>query len=578
MQEQKTSLEFRGYCTQCKKDFFLPRAATIQCDSGHELAKNFPYDNFWNYCCGCDAFYPSNGLEGKEAESNCSCCDRRINRRFLCNSCNVITVEAGNSEARRRPVEFSEDGCPFPLCPGCLLPATVANLLIHECYVLYEVFLTERRVCPFCNEPITTPAQVKRQPEALADTVVKAEQKTSFTFLRHVAQRDSSFLNWRSYLPSSKKGRRQFLAVISLILTALGTLLAVYPGLPSAIRWRINKALKDPLIISPIECTAHFVLAGQRLRLVARAKAPFEGLKFNWTSDAGKLINQKDENGQSEIELDTANIWVFSVPREVSVSLTVGDHYGETVQRRERITVMPRLLTNHPPRLTTPPTCNCSNQQVVAGERVSLYAIAADDNVEETLKYEWRSSIPSAELIPITSANGSSVILDTAGVNARIAPVPVKIYVKVSDGNGGEVMDDITINVLPKDSAGIRTESTNYPPAPNRAPKLEAFMADKTLIDPGEPVRLWAFVTDADGDSPIYYDWRASAGDIQNKNETAILTTTGINTPEVVVFLTVGDGRGGRTSQRLFVKVRNTPVPVASPSPSPVQAKDNDDH
>lgn len=578
MQEAKTSLEFRGYCTQCKHDFFLPRGPKIECNTGHQLAKNFPYDSFWNYCCGCDAFYPSNGSEGKADESNCPYCDRRINRRFFCNSCNVITVEAGQSESRRRPVEFSEDGSPFPSCPGCLLPASAANLLFHECYVLYEPLLTERRVCPFCNDPITTPARVENQPEVIADTVITVGPRTNFAFFESFPQRDISFLNWRSLLPSSKKGWRQFVGVISLILTALGTGLAMYPEMPAAIRWRINKALKDPLKVSPIEPTAHFVLAGERLRLVAQAKAPFEQLKFSWTTNAGSLINQKDQNGQSEIELDTGAIWVLSVPREVSVGLTVGDQYGETVQRHERITVMPRLLTNHPPRLTTPPTCNCSNQQVIAGERVSLYAIADDENAEEVLKYEWKSSTPSVELIPITSADGSSVILNTAGVNPRAAPVPLKIYVKVSDGNGGEVMDDITINVLPKDSAGIKPESTHNLPPPNRAPKLEAFMADKTVIDPGEPVRLWAFVTDADGDSPIYYDWRASAGDIQNKNETAILTTTGINTPEVIIFLTVGDNRGGRTSQRLFVKVRNTPVPAASPSPSPVQAKANDDH
>jgi hypothetical protein len=306
--------------------------------------------------------------------------------------------------------------------------------------------------------------------------------------------------------------------------------------LSGSIRWRINKAFKDPLIVSPIDCTAHFVLAGEQLRLVARAKAPFEELKFKWTTNAGNLINQKDQNGESEIELDTGNIWVLSVPREVSVNVTVGDQYGETIQR------------------------------------------ADDENAEEVLKYEWKSSIPSAELIPIPSADGSSVILNTAGVKPRAAPVPLKIYVKVSDSNGGEVMDDITINVLPKDSADISTESTHKPSPQNHAPKLEAFIADKTIIDRGESVRLWAFVTDADGDSPIYYDWRASEGDIQNKNETAILTTTDINTSEVIIFLTVGDGRGGRTSQKLFVKIRDTPSPAASPSASPRQAKANDDH
>jgi hypothetical protein len=576
MKEAKTLLEFRGYCTQCKRGFFLPRGPKILCDMGHHLANDFPYDSFWNYCCGCDAFYVSTGLEGKEAESSCPCCDRLINRRFFCNTCNVMTVEAVDSESRRRTVEFSEDGCPFPWCPGCLLPTSAAKLLIHECYVLYEPFLTERRVCPFCNDAITMPAKVERAPEVLLQPEAKVQRKASFAFLDSFPHRDVSFLNWRSYLPSSRRGRRQFVAVTSFILTALGAVLAVYPGMSAAILWHIKKTLKDPLIVSRIDCTSHFVLAGDRLRLSARAKAPFEELRFNWTTNAGNLINQKDQSGQSEIELDTGNIWVLSVPKEVSISVTIGDQYGETVQHHERITVMPRLLTNHPPRLTTPPTCNCSNQQVVAGERVSLYAIAEDENIEEVLTYQWRSSIPSAELIPITSADGSSVILNTAGVNPRTAPVPVKIYVKVSDSNGGEVMDDITINVLPKDAAGIRPD-THLPP-PNRAPKLESFTADKTEIDPGEPVRLWAFVTDADGDSPIYYNWRASAGEIENRNETAILTTTGISTPEVIVFLTVGDNRGGQTSQRLFVKIRNLPVPAASPSLSPIQAKANDDH
>ena len=107
MKEAKTSPEVRGYCTQCKSDFYFSRGLIIECDNGHQLAKSFPYDTFWNYCCGCDSFYSSNGLEGKEAESDCPCCERRITRRFFCNTCNVITVEAGDSESRRRPVEFS---------------------------------------------------------------------------------------------------------------------------------------------------------------------------------------------------------------------------------------------------------------------------------------------------------------------------------------------------------------------------------------------------------------------------------------------------------------------------------------
>ena len=577
MHEEKTSLECRVYCTLCKCSFSLPRGPLIECDNGHQLAKNFPYDSFWNYCCGCDAFYPSNGLEGSEAESNCLHCDRTIARRFFCNSCNVVTLEALDVESRRRPVEFSVDGCPFPSCSGCLLPASTANLLIHDCYSFLATFLTEREVCPFCNEFITTPAKVDQNSEQVVNKVATLKKKNNFAFFDSFAHRDASVLKWKTYLPSSRRGWLELVGVLGLILTALGLFVTLFPAVPAAISWRFNKAIKNPLIVPPIECTTHFVLAGERLRLTARAKAPFEKVKFHWATSAGNLINQKDQNGQSEIELDTSDIATLPVPWELSVHLTVDDEYGDTVQHSERITVMPRRLGNHPPVLKIPPRCNCSLQEVVAGESVSLYAMAEDENAGEVLNYEWQSSSPSAQLIPITAAAGSSVLLNTEGVNPRAAPLPVKIYLRVNDGNGGEVMGDITINVLPRNSAATRTDSPNNVPPPNRAPKLEAFMADKTTIDPGEPVRLWAFVTDADGDSPIYYDWRASDGDIQNKNETAILTTTGINTSEVIIFLTVGDGRGGRTSQRLFVKVRNTPAPT-SPSPSPVQAKTKDDH
>jgi hypothetical protein len=437
-------------------------------------------------------------------------------------------------------------------------------------------FMTERTVCPFCPDPITTPARIDQKTEKIDHSAAVVIQKNNFRIFESFTKKDGSL---RSYLPSSRRGWLELIGVVGSVLTAIGLIFVFIPSVPAAFSWRINKAFKSPLIVSSIECPAHFLLAGERLRLTAKAKAPFENLKFHWTTTEGNLINQKEHDGESEIELSTAGTSVFSVPNEVSVHLTVVDEYGETVQRQERITIMPRRLANNPPVLKIPPRCNCTLQEVVAGESVSLYAMAEDeDERDEALHYEWQSSSSSAQLTPITSAAGSSVILNTAGINPRSGPVPLKIYVRVIDKNGGEVVGDITMMVLPRDSAGNRNESANNLPPPNHAPKLEAFMADKTTIDPGEAVRLWALVTDADDDSPIYYDWRASAGEIQNKNETALLTTNGINTSEVIIFLTVGDGRGGRTSQKLFVKVRETPASAAaSPLASPVQTKANND-
>jgi hypothetical protein len=422
MKEAKTSPEFRGYCTQCKCGFSLSRGSKVECGKGHQLASNFPYDSFWNYCCGCDSFYPSNGLEGIEAEANCLHCDRLINRRFFCDRCNVITLEAGD-ESRRRPVEFSEDGYPFPSCPGCLLPAVATNLFIHDCYPLWATFLTERPVCPFCNEKITKPARVDQNSEEVVAAVGATKPKSSFAFFESFAQQDVSFPNWRRYLPRSRRGWLEFAAVVGFIFTTISLLVGLVPAVPAAIAWHFNKALKNPLIVSSIECPAHFVLAGERLHLKAQAKAPFENVRFQWTTTAGDLINHKEQNGQSEVELDTAAISVPSVPREVSVGLTVIDEYGETVHRHERITVIPRRLANNPPVLKIPPRCNCTLQEVVAGESVSLYAMAEDENEGEVLNYEWQSSSPSAQLIPITAGAGSSVMLNTSGVNPRAAPV-----------------------------------------------------------------------------------------------------------------------------------------------------------
>jgi hypothetical protein len=110
-------------------------------------------------------------------------------------------------------------------------------------------------------------------------------------------------------------------------------------------------------------------------------------------------------------------------------------------------------------------------------------------------------------------------------------------------------------------------------PPPNHSPKLEAFGADKTVVQVGESIRLWALVTDPDGDAPLYYDWRVSAGDIQDKNETAILITAGITVSEVIVLLTISDGRGGRTSQKMFLDIKS----ASASTPSPVTSKISND-
>lgn len=159
----------------------------------------------------------------------------------------------------------------------------------------------------------------------------------------------------------------------------------------------------------------------------------------------------------------------------------------------------------------------------------------------------------------------------------EILTVPVKVSLRVSDSSGGEVTGDLTLMILPRQSVKAADTPSGSPTAPaNLSPKLLAFGADKTIVQVGETITLWAYVTDPDGDEPIYYDWHASAGDIQNKKETAILNTSGVTSSKIIVVLTISDGRGGKTSQQMPIDVRSISAPAASPSPvpNPTEIKD----
>jgi|GEM_PF-6775978 len=574
MQAENFSSPFRVYCTKCKSDFHPVRAPRIVCGKGHELANNFPHDTFWYYCCSCGVFFPSDDFEGNEAESSCSVCERSIGRRFFCDNCKLTTFESDEIETGR-PFQLSSDGHPLPSCPGCLAPAPVTSLFTHDCYSLYVTYLTARNLCPFCNERITVRTTIEDRVEQMVRDVNQPNNQFSFPFLDSFSRSEGFLAKCKSYLPSSKRGWLTLITVVGFVVGVLSFLFAMFPTVPATISWYMTKTFKSRLNVSAIDCAAHLVLKGDRLRLRVRAVEADESVRFHWTTSAGTLVSHQDQNSQSEVELDTSEISVVTAPAEVAVRVTVDNEYNESVWSEERITVMPRRMVNNPPVLKIPPRCNCAFQEVAAGESVSLYALAEDEDRGESLSYQWQSSTPSAQIITTDSAAGSTVILNTMGINPRTTAVPLKVSLRVTDSNGGEVMGDITLMVIPRQLANAPTATSTPPPPPNHSPKLEAFGADKTTVELGETVRLWALVTDADGDSPIFYDWRASAGEIQDKNETAILNTTGVTTSEVIVILTVNDGKGGRTSQKMFLTVKNPPVATGSPTPSPVQTKAN---
>ena len=546
-------------CGQDKGVAFCTRGPKLQCVNGHDVAKNFPYDGFWDYCCDCHTVFSFLTASDGQAGPDCPYCDRRIARRYVCHRCRTMSFESDEQVANK---EFSLpiDGPPVPSCPGCLEPASDISVVEHDCPDLAVKYLTGLQVCPFCDRRITRDSDVEVNVQEPASVQEVERLSSNFRYLESLAKPRHSF--WRSRLPESRKGWFEFISVTSAIITLVGF---IFPSVSAAVWWRISKAVKSPLKVSQILCERPSVMKGDKLSLRVRAEEPASSLKFEWNTSDGKLINFNQRNRESEVELATDAISVVSLPVDVVIGVTVIDEYGDLVRKEQHITIWPRKMINNRPVLTIPPRCNCAVPEVIAGESISLSALAEDADPNDHLTYRWGSSSPSIQITETPPDPVSTATINTVGLNPRAVAVPIKIWVRVDDGIAEPVLGDITLMVLPKEPA--RTVDRTTTPT-NHLPRLVAFVADKTIIQAGETITLQAFIDDPDEGDPTFYDWKTSAGDIQSKGQTAFLNTSGITLPRIFVTLTVSDGHGV-TKQQMPIDVRSVSTPTPSPSPSP---------
>lgn len=162
----------RAYCPKHKTGTTAAAAPVVLCESGdHALSQNFPNAEFWEYCCDCQSFRPSEIAAGGEAQDRCMVCDRRVARRFLCEHCQVISIESDEASKRRKPYAVSGAGAVEPECPGCLR-ADGLPVRAHACRAVNATISTAREVCPFCDEalrPRPAPAAAVTTPLAPPD-------------------------------------------------------------------------------------------------------------------------------------------------------------------------------------------------------------------------------------------------------------------------------------------------------------------------------------------------------------------------------------------------------------------------
>jgi tetratricopeptide (TPR) repeat protein len=164
----------RLYCPTHKTTFIISPGVKPVCEvGGHALAQKFPPEDFWEYCCDCQSFRPSEvGVSGS-TQGRCMVCDRQIARRFLCDGCRVISVESDEAAKRRKPYTLNAAGAVDPECPACGRVARAAAMHPHDCPEVEARFTTARESCPFCEQqvrpaPPPPPVVVQSPPDSTA--------------------------------------------------------------------------------------------------------------------------------------------------------------------------------------------------------------------------------------------------------------------------------------------------------------------------------------------------------------------------------------------------------------------------
>jgi hypothetical protein len=145
----------RIYCPTHKVNFEVLTGGRIVCAAEpHALALDFPDESFWEYCCDCQRFWPSDLKHGGQGTLACLTCERTVARRYLCAHCKVLSVESDDAGVRRKVHTIATGGAVGPDCPGCRRAPNGATVRMHDCEVASTTFATARDLCPFCDEPL----------------------------------------------------------------------------------------------------------------------------------------------------------------------------------------------------------------------------------------------------------------------------------------------------------------------------------------------------------------------------------------------------------------------------------------
>jgi hypothetical protein len=192
------------------------------------------------------------------------------------------------------------------------------------------------------------------------------------------------------------------------------------------------------------------------------------------------------------------------------------------------VIVLDTMLANHRPAITS---LEAELEKVLLGGSCQIVCTATDRDGDE-LSYNW-------------SASGGGINGEGATVTWT-APDPAGFYdvtVTVTDGRGGQVTSQVTIEVRA-----------------NESPTIASLIADADWALPSGSLNVTCNASDPDGDE-LSYEWSTTGGNISGTGATVSWTAPQeVGTYNVTVV--VADGYGGSDTKMLPISVAPEQPPV----------------
>jgi hypothetical protein len=162
--DDNTARQIKIYCPQHQTVSEVEEKPQIICEiREHSLSNDFPRSEFWEYCCDCRIFSPSNYGSGGRANENCRHCERPTLRRFLCDECKIVSYES-DEDPKGKYFGIGTEGV-RPVCPGCRKTFGDRHANQHQCADIEGFLMTHRAECPFCRKSTVVKASEPKQIE-----------------------------------------------------------------------------------------------------------------------------------------------------------------------------------------------------------------------------------------------------------------------------------------------------------------------------------------------------------------------------------------------------------------------------